>query len=203
MDDDDVGGDGDDFDDYDPELNGDIDEDHLGGEDLDTPEKEDDGLESAADEVAAEPADDGEESDTDAVDEGDEAETGVGTEEHDEGVIYIKTARPSNPKGDSLLKISNSHRKVIIVPDDERITSNILQKPEAVHVISMRAKQIETFPTSFVDSTGIHDSVERAKKELMSRACPLRLRREVGRGPSGESICEEWIIREMTISPLD
>lgn len=107
------------------------------------------------------------------------------------------------PKVDPIVKISNSHRRIIIVPDDERQTSNILQKSEAARVDATRAKQMESFPTIFTDASGIHDSVQRARKEREDLRCPLKLRRFVGYGPDGSMFYEEWLVREMVQPALN
>lgn len=110
------------------------------------------------------------------------------------------TQRPRAPP--SLLEVSNSHRKVIIVPDDERITTNILLRPEMAAAIARRAKQIEQSPVVFIPIGDMTDSVEIAEAELHQGKCPLKLRRQIGITENGDLICEEWKIREMTIPAL-
>jgi DNA-directed RNA polymerase subunit K/omega len=111
-------------------------------------------------------------------------------------------ARPEKPKVDPLLRASNRPRVTLIVADDERRTDNRLQKTEAAAVLARRAKQIATYGKRFVDSGSLHDPVQIALKELYERRCPLKLRREVGYGPAGELLVEEWRVREMTLPPL-
>jgi DNA-directed RNA polymerase subunit K/omega len=152
-------------------------------------------------EIVEEPVPDEVEEGEPEEDEEDEGDEEVPGSEAEEAAHDTKFSRALNPKVDPLLKASNAHRRVIIVPKDERITSNVLQKTEEAHVFAVRAKQIEMFPT---DSGDQSDSVERAKKELSERKTPLLLRRVVGFGPAGELICEEWNIRtEMVYAPLD
>lgn len=142
--------------------------------------------------------------------EGDEE---LAAEAHDDEDHAPKFTKTTNPKADPLLKTSNTHRKVIILAGDDRMTSNVLQRSEAAHIIAVRAKQIESFPTSFGDTSPVlgpalardqaQDSVARAKHELLTRKTPLRLRRFVGYGSQGEIIYEEWNIREMAYAPLE
>lgn len=116
---------------------------------------------------------------------------------------YLRPVAASKIRTDPVLRASNTHRRIIIVPDDERITSHILSIPEAARAIGIRAKQIETFPVMFADAAGEISSVARAKIELLARRSPLILHRVVGKGSSGEVYVEAWRLAEMVIPPLD
>ncbi len=102
-------------------------------------------------------------------------------------------------------------RRVIIVRPEERVTSHVLQRAEAARLISIRAKQISDYPTSYVadyvaeagkGACPLHDPKDIAKRELFQRRIPLLLRRQVGQTPGGDLIVEEWNPREMTLPPL-
>jgi DNA-directed RNA polymerase subunit K/omega len=109
------------------------------------------------------------------------------------------TARPTaRLRVDPILQTCNSSIIVTVVPDNERITSNVLQLPEAARVIAVRAAQIAKYPTVFVDIGGETDCVALARKELLLRRCPLILRR-ILRCTAKEMIIEKWAVREMTL----
>jgi len=111
-------------------------------------------------------------------------------------------ASPQGPKVDPILRMSNKPCAVRVVPPDERITDNRLHKSEAAFVIAMRAKQIAKYGKSFVEAPGLYDPVAIAFKELFERRTPLTLRRQVGTGPTGDTIVEEWNVREMSYPDL-
>ena len=66
----------------------------------------------------------------------------------------------------------------------------------------MRAAQIANFATFFTKGEGLHDPVALAFKELFDRRTPFILRRQVGAGPAGELLVEEWDPKEMTLPLL-
>lgn len=112
------------------------------------------------------------------------------------------SARPERPKGDPLLRISNRPRVVRVVPAEERVTDGRLHKTEAAYLVAMRAEQIAKYATCFTDGGGLRDPVALAFKELLDRRCPLVIRRQVGVGPGGELLVEDWSVREMALPPL-
>ncbi len=116
-------------------------------------------------------------------------------------VTASRPAKPEKARVDPLLRASNRPRTVFIVADEDRKTDNRLHKTEAAAVLAFRAKQIATHGTRFVDSGDLHDPVKIAFKELYSRGCPLKVRREVGVTPTGDLIVEDWKVREMTLPP--
>lgn len=69
-----------------------------------------------------------------------------------------------------------------IVPAEERVTSDRLSRYEAVELLSIRASAIERGAQCFVDTQGIRDRIEMAKKELYANRCPLLIKRKVGLG---------------------
>lgn len=151
----------------------------------------------------------GEEYDDFVVDEVDEIESDDETEDEDAEAeaddadeaaeIAVKVEKQ---RIDPILRISNKSRNVIIVPPDERVTDNRLQKSEAAHIISMRAQEIAQYGTSFTDIGNLHDPVDIAIKELQDRKCPMLVRRSVQILPNGDQIVEEWDPKEMALPML-
>lgn len=147
---------------------------------------------------------------------GDEEGEGEGVGDADEeGAAPPRghAAHPQRPRVDPLLRESNRPRAVRIVPENERQTSDFLQKTEAAQIIAMRAQQIATRATQFssgaspgASSEGgagapLHDPVAIAFQELFERRCPLLLRREVGI-ENGVRLVEEWDPNVMAHTPL-
>ncbi len=90
-----------------------------------------------------------------------------------------------------------------IVPPEERITSNRMTLAEATRAIALRAEQIATYPSPYVEIGDLTDPADIAKKELFARRSPLRLYRDVGRTAAGERITEVWAVRLMAYPALD
>lgn len=90
-----------------------------------------------------------------------------------------------------------NHKKIIIVHDDDRQTSNIIQRPEMTEAIGIRASQIERGSPVFTDVTGYTDPILMAKKEFVDRANPLIVERALRDSPT-EALVEQWKVREMT-----
>ena len=185
------------------------------GEDFDPDLADEEGAEGlgAPDDKGDEPrpdddADDADDADDDQAEGDDGADDAAAADDEDaehladDGSGLSRPASAARARIDPVLKISNSHRRVVIITGDDRITSNVLQIPEAARCIAIRAKQIESDPTVFVDVDGETDSVAIATKELVMRRSPLKLRRIVGRGSGGELYVEEWRTAEMVIPPL-
>ena len=128
---------------------------------------------------------------------------GEGEPEPEPGeIVPGPKAHPQRQKVDPILRMSNKPRTIVVIPADERTTDNRLQKTEAALIIAKRAAQIARSRTSFTDAPGLHDPVSIAYKELFDRRTPLLLRRQVGTGPAGEQLVEEWSPREMALPPL-
>lgn len=90
-----------------------------------------------------------------------------------------------------------NHKVVIIVPSDERISSNRIQRPEMTEAIGIRVSQIEQGSPVFTDVTGYTDPILMAKKEFVDRKNPLILERALYDTPT-EARVEHWVVREMT-----
>lgn len=110
------------------------------------------------------------------------------SDEDDDSQIYGKLRN-----GDT------NHTNIIIVPDSERITSDIIQKQEIVEAIGIRASQIEDGAPVFTETTGLTDPISMAWKEFRDRQNPLILERVIAERPF-EFIyeVEHWKVREMT-----
>jgi hypothetical protein len=168
---------------------------------------DDEGLADVADpEIEVDAVDDEEaeiglEEDAAGTDE-DEEDDEAGDEDADPIEPVPQKARPERQKVDPILRISNKHRFIHVVPPEDRVTDHRLQKPEAAYIIGMRAQQIALYATRYTEGASLHDPVMLAYKELLDRRCPFILRRPVGTGPNGELLIEEWTVREMTLPPL-
>jgi len=136
--------------------------------------------------------------------EDEEEETEEVKEEVEEGKIDPNYPQPIRTRNVNFLKQHNTTRKIIIVPDIDRITTNVIQKYELAKILGMRAKQIAKNPVNIfveIDANDINP-VEIAKKELKLHRCPFLLRREVGVTDKGELICEQFDVNEMAL-PAD
>jgi DNA-directed RNA polymerase subunit K/omega len=94
-----------------------------------------------------------------------------------------------------------NHRLVVVIKDDQRMTSNIIQLPELVEAVGIRASQIEQGSEVFTDVTGLTDPVAQAKKEFIDRRNPLILERGVKK-TKGAIYVEWWKVRDMTFPIL-
>lgn len=137
----------------------------------------------------------------DLDEEAEEAEEDEETEETEETEEDEEESHPPKLKTPITQKISDPLTRIVhIVPDDQRITSNILQLPELVAVLNNRAKSIAETNVYFVDIIDkIYKSpIEIAIDELYSRKCPLKLRRTVGYSKNYIMV-EEWDINELVL----
>lgn len=75
---------------------------------------------------------------------------------------------------------SSTIKEIIIIANERRMTSNIMNQYEMTEYISIRCEQIAKYNNCMVDTTGLIDTISMAKRELMMRECPLTLRRHVG-----------------------
>jgi hypothetical protein len=151
-----------------------------------------------ADDDAEAEADDAEVDDADA--EADDAEADDADEDAD--ATYINADDDGyavKQKFDimDMMQADVASREVIVVGNDQRVTSHVLSKTEITEALSIRCAQIQKNPIVFVDITGIDDPIIMAKKEINERKCPLILRRLLGRF-KGKDYYEYWDINEMT-----
>jgi DNA-directed RNA polymerase subunit K/omega len=142
------------------------------------------------------------ESDEESIDSDEEAAERAEREprETDE-VGETQRALQQKTKVDPILRMSNAPRRIIVVPDEERVTSNWVCKSEAAYLIAMRAEQIANFSTNYVEND-LKDPMLIAFKEFLERRCPLTLRRVVATGSRGELYVEKWNTRVMVHPPL-
>lgn len=149
-----------------------------------------------------------EDDEVDADKSDDEAELAAFREKFEE--TSLSDATPSIVKlaaDMNELVLDADHKKVCPVPDDERITSDVLQHTEMVACINYRIAQIEAGAPYFVDATGkdtgkeLTTAAEIAKAELLSRKCPLILRRDLFETRDNRIITELWNINEMAFDP--
>jgi DNA-directed RNA polymerase subunit K/omega len=141
-----------------------------------------------------------------AAGSGDDEDDEPGEEEEEsdqeEELGEEREARPEGLKEDPLLRASNRSQITIIIPPDERKTSNCLQKTEAASLIATRAAQIAATGVTFlVGGANHHNPVVLATRELYERRFPIKRRRPVGR--VGEALAyEEWDPNEMSLPSL-
>lgn len=91
-------------------------------------------------------------------------------------------------------------REIIhIIPRNERRTSEVLDPAgEMASVLITRIQEIERGGVAFVDTKGCKNATEIAKRELLEKKTPLKVRRIVYE-EGNEKWVEEWSIDEMTI----
>jgi DNA-directed RNA polymerase I, II, and III subunit RPABC2 len=94
---------------------------------------------------------------------------------------------------DNLLYIDNDiHKKDIVVPNDKRITSEIMTMAEYTRVISERAKQIYDGSPIFTNVENEFNPIRIAEKEVREKKCPLKISRYITR-----NVKEEFSVNEM------
>ncbi len=84
------------------------------------------------------------------------------------------------------------HKKDIVVPNDKRITSEIMTMAEYTRVISERAKQIYDGSPIFTSVDNEFNPIRIAEKEVHEKKCPLKISRYITR-----NIKEEFAVNEM------
>ena len=92
------------------------------------------------------------------------------------------------------------YRRAVVVPDDERATSEIMTKYEYTRAVGIRAQQIDKTGTCYVEADGNNgDCVDLAEKEIEMRRSPLVLERVVGATEDHNPIVERWSVNEMAL----
>jgi DNA-directed RNA polymerase I, II, and III subunit RPABC2 len=111
------------------------------------------------------------------------------SEDYDESGDMNKNTKGEIPEN---LYDTNYHREIRVVPDNMRITSDIMTLFEFSEVIGIRTSQIEKGSHVFTDVTLLHTPYEMAIKELFDRKSPLKIIRRI-------SILEqeEWKCNDM------
>lgn len=108
--------------------------------------------------------------------------------------IIIKKNKEIRAARDAKNKSSNIINN-IIVPQDERSTSDMMSIFEFSNIIATRATEISKNGIVFT-SFKSHDPIVLAKEELKEGRCPYIVRRVVGRFKNQE-IIEEWSANEL------
>jgi hypothetical protein len=70
--------------------------------------------------------------------------------------------------------------EIIIVKNENRVTSHVLSIFEQTQILTIRIKQLRWDGIALTDITGLTDAASIAKRELMMRKTPIMLRRYVG-----------------------
>lgn len=126
------------------------------------------------------------------------------SEDEEEEVEKVKVLKEKKTKKVTFAKVQISDKKIIkkiIVPDDQRKTSETLSIYELTDLISNRACMIENGGEYYVtqkEIEGLTDSRDIAKVEFIKRRTPLKLQRAIGTDKDGNIMIEEWNVREMT-----
>jgi DNA-directed RNA polymerase subunit K/omega len=88
--------------------------------------------------------------------------------------------------------VSDYNKEIHIIPNDERMSRNVLSVAEMTAITSIRAAQIQRNNNCLVDCSGLIDPRSMARRELMEGKCPLYVRRRVDTGDGGEQYFEVW-----------
>jgi DNA-directed RNA polymerase subunit K/omega len=89
------------------------------------------------------------------------------------------------------LQDSNYYRTITVVPDNMRLTSDIMTMFEFSEIIGIRTLQIEKGSPVFTDVSDLHNPYDMAIKELFNRQCPLKVIRKTGPFEQEEYKCNE------------
>jgi DNA-directed RNA polymerase subunit K/omega len=89
------------------------------------------------------------------------------------------------------LQDSNYYRTITVVPDNMRLTSDIMTMFEFSEIIGIRTLQIEKGSPIFTDVSELHIPYDMAIKELFDRQCPLKVIRKTGPFEQEEYKCNE------------
>jgi DNA-directed RNA polymerase subunit K/omega len=147
------------------------------GSDVESIEGEDTG---AAGNIGGENSDVDEDYNSDQMDDDDNDLTGYDSDQGDvEGM-----ADDDNDLMDAWRELEEDDQTLIetVLPAEQRTTSNRLSRYEMVELLSLRASAIERGAQCFIDTDGMRNVVDMAKKEIYSNRCPLLVKRAVGLG---------------------
>jgi len=141
-------------------------------------------------------------------DEADEVERDEEVEDADDGEDGGDDEDADDTSGNgAIFNIDNSvySKEIIVVKDENKITSHILNNFEMTEIVSIRATQIKNHNNCMVPVDDLDDPVKMAKRELMMRKTPLKLKRNVGYRyvPAKDAYmmhCEVWNPRDMEFS---
>jgi DNA-directed RNA polymerase subunit K/omega len=142
---------------------------------------------------------DSEDFDLDELDDEEEASVDFDSEEiEDYRDVEHKRVKFKNDVIGAINLNDKHHLVTYIVPDDQRITSEIMMLEEYTEAVGIRATQIENGTPVFTDVTGYTDPIKMAKKEILDGKSPLKLVREM-KQKENERWVEVWKVNEMTL----
>ncbi|QRY19096.1 hypothetical protein [African swine fever virus] len=98
--------------------------------------------------------------------------------------------------------VQASSQILVVIPDNERITSNVLTTFEATRLVAVRAQQLAINGSTMLKKK-YSSPIDIAKQELFNRKIPLLVMRCIKVTPDGQKIVEIWNPREMGIPLLD
>lgn len=87
-----------------------------------------------------------------------------------------------------------THKTLVIVNPDDRLTSDIMTSFEYTEIVSQRAKQIQNGGVCMTDVLNLIDPIAMAEKELRDRKCPLKVVRH-----RTDKIIEIWSANELAL----
>lgn len=122
-----------------------------------------------------------------------------------------KKAAPKEKKSEESFKIKTSdqliseksYAKRIFVKPENRITDNVIRKPELARLLGVRAELYSKNQIAFTNLTTQTTEEEVAKKELMDKKFPLYLLRIMTIDSEGNEIVELFDVNEMTIPNVE
>ena len=92
--------------------------------------------------------------------------------------------------------IPQNIKEIIILSPENRLTSDHLTLFECGEILSIRAEQIRQSNLTFIEDSDISDFIEIARRELLARKCPLKVRRAIT-----DNIYEDIPVNDMIFSP--
>lgn len=110
---------------------------------------------------------------------------------------YINFIKKNNIEmlGDDIYTSNDLHKVDIVVPNDKRITSEIMTLAEYTRVVSERAKQIENGSPIFInDIKGENNPIKIAEMEILDKKSPMLITRFLYK-----NIKEIYAVNEMII----
>lgn len=147
----------------------------------------------ADDDDAPPPKPDNEDNDGDE----DEVKGGDGDEDEEASFEILMDDEPNAPA-----KQSDVVRRYIIVPPNERMTSERMTTYEVARVLGDYAVHVANGAPTFIDTKNYSSPIEIAYDSLVARKIPMCILRHVGVNEAGEKIYENWKIKEMTLPQL-
>lgn len=98
--------------------------------------------------------------------------------------------------------VSDYNKEVYIIPNDERMSRNVLSVAEMTAITSIRSAQIQSHNNCLADCTGLSDPRSMARRELMEGKCPLYVRRRVDTGDGNDQYYEVWDPNTMALATV-